>query len=41
MRGEYTKADIKLKHTYMNIIAYMARHNEHVVHLEPAPRVGQ
>jgi hypothetical protein len=41
MRDEYAKADIKLKHNSMNIIAYRERHNEHVAPPEPAPRVGR
>jgi hypothetical protein len=34
------KADIKLKHSSMKIIAYRARHNELVVPPEPAAWVG-
>jgi hypothetical protein len=30
MRGVYAKADIKLKHNFMNTIAYKAQYNEHV-----------
>jgi hypothetical protein len=41
MRDKCAKTDIKLKHNTMNIIAYWARHNEHVVPPEPAPRVGR
>jgi hypothetical protein len=40
MRDKYAKTDIKLKHNSMNIIAYMARQNEHMTHLKPAPRAG-
>jgi hypothetical protein len=29
-----------LKHNFMNIIAYRARHNEHMTPLEPTPQVG-
>jgi hypothetical protein len=32
------KTDINLKHNSMNIVAYRARHNEHVAPLELAPR---
>jgi hypothetical protein len=35
------KIDIKLKHNSMNIIAYKARHNEHVAPPELAPGVGR
>jgi hypothetical protein len=41
MRGEYVKADIKLKHNSMNIISYKMRYNEHVVPQEPAPQVAR
>jgi hypothetical protein len=41
MRGEYAKADITLKHNSMNIIAYRARHNEHMVPPELGPWVGR
>jgi hypothetical protein len=41
MRYKYVKRDIKLKHNYMNIIAYKVRQNELVTPPEPAPREGQ
>jgi hypothetical protein len=34
------KIDIKLKHNFINIIAYRAKHKEHAVPPEAAPRVG-
>jgi hypothetical protein len=33
MRDKYAKRDIKLEHNSMNIIAYRARYNEHIVPL--------
>jgi hypothetical protein len=39
--GKCTKIDIKLKHNSMNIIAYPARHNEHVASPEPPPPPGR
>jgi hypothetical protein len=41
MRDKYTKRDIKLKHNFMNIIAYRVRHNEIVVPPKPAPQEGR
>jgi hypothetical protein len=38
MRDKYAKIDIKLNHNSMNIIAYLVRHNEHLVPLKPASR---
>jgi hypothetical protein len=40
MRKKYAKRDIKLEHNSMNIIAYRARHNKHVVPPELAPQAG-
>jgi hypothetical protein len=41
MRDKYAKIDIKLKHNFMNIIAYRAGHNDLMAPPKPAPRVGQ
>jgi hypothetical protein len=41
MRDKYAKIDIKLKHNFMNIIAYRAGHNDLMAPPEPAPRAGQ
>jgi hypothetical protein len=41
MRDKYIKRDIKLKHNFMNIIAYKARHNDLVAPPELAPRAGR
>jgi hypothetical protein len=37
MRIKICKIDIKLKYDFMNITAYMARHNEHMALPELAP----
>jgi hypothetical protein len=34
------KIDIKLKHNYLNIVAYTVSHNELMAPPEPAPRAG-
>jgi hypothetical protein len=39
MRDKCAQTDIKLKHDSINIIAYRARHNEHVAPLELTPQV--
>jgi hypothetical protein len=40
MRDKYAKRYIKLKHNFMNIIAYRARQNKLVAPPEPTPQVG-
>jgi hypothetical protein len=40
MRDKYVKRYIKLKHNFMNIIAYRARQNKLVAPPEPTPQVG-
>jgi hypothetical protein len=41
MRVKIRKTDTKLKHTFMDIIAYRSRHIEHVAPPKPTPQVGR